>query len=148
MLHALPGFWHPEDLARELQLAKAIWRLWSDKGRTKEEKVSMYQRLQLTELRYHPPATYARSDYQEFDKHHARHAHNKDGDTFERSADGMRKLTPRGAPVLKPLNVLVHQRMAARPFLQFKDFDVDRFIDYGRSYYDNNVGVDGPGKKL
>jgi hypothetical protein len=149
VLQALPGFWHPEDLARELQFAKVLMRLWEDDGRTDAQKREAYRRLQLTELRYQPAAMYARSDWQEFDKTREGAAlTRKDRDTFDHAEDGEVKRTARGAPVLKALNVLTHERMAQRPFLKFEDFDFAKFIDYGRKFYDNNLGVSRPGKKL
>lgn len=150
VLHALPGFWHPEDLARELRFAKALLCLWEDDTRSDADKQAMYRRLQLTELRYQPAAMYARSDWQEFDKTRegAALSSTKDRDTFRRTEDGKVKRTARGEPVLKPLNVLTHERMAQRPFLRFEEFDFARFIDYGRKFYDNNLGVSRPGKKL
>jgi len=149
VLHALPGFWHPEDLARELQFAKALLRLWEDDTRTDTQKRDMCSRLQLTELRYQPAAMYARSDWQEFDKSREGAAlARKDRDTFKHTKDGEVKRDARGAPVLKALNVLTHERMAQRPFLKFEEFDFARFIDYGRKFYDNNLGVTRRGKKL
>ena len=149
VLHALPGFWHPEDLARELRFAKALLRLWEDDTRTDAQKQAMYRRLQLTELRYQPAAMYARSDWQEFDKTREGAAlASKDRDTFRHTEDGKVKRTARGEPILKALNVLTHERMAQRPFLRFEEFDFARFIDYGRKFYDNNLGVSRRGKKL
>ena len=43
---------------------------------------------------------------------------------------------------IKPINEVVHQRMARRPFVPFAEFDTDAFVDYGRKYYDNNRGID------
>jgi hypothetical protein len=149
VLHALPGFWHPEDLARELQFAKVLLRLWEDDTRTDAEKRAMYRRLQLTELRYQPAAMYARSDWQEFDKTREGSAlAGKDRDTFRHTKDGKVKRSASGAPILKALNVLTHERMAQRPFLKFEEFDFARFIDYGRKFYDNNLGVSRRGKRL
>jgi hypothetical protein len=150
VLHALPGFWHPDDLARELQFAKTLWRLWRDDTRTDAQKRNMCRRLQLTDLRFQPAVMYARSDWQEFDKSRegAALSGDKDRDTFKHDDDGKVERDPRGAPVLKALNVLTHERMAQRPFLKFADFDFARFIDYGRKFYDNNIGVSGRGKKL
>ncbi len=31
VLHCLPGFWHPADLAHELEVSLALHRLWQDK---------------------------------------------------------------------------------------------------------------------
>jgi hypothetical protein len=143
VLHALPGFWHPADLVHELHLAKAAWRLWQDSGRSLEQKRSMYRRLVLTDLRYQDPASYARSDWQSFDKSYQ--SGHLDQDTFERNEMGKVQRTAAGAPILKPLNVLTHQRMAARAFLPFDEFDVDAFVEYGTRYYDNNRE---PGRRL
>lgn len=150
VIHALPGFWHPEDLEHELRLALVSFRLWQDDGRTLAQKRRMYQRLVLTDLRYQSAATYARSDWQGFDKFHEGRIGGRDTsrDTFEHSADGKMKVTDRGAPILKPMNVLAHQRMAARAFLKFEDFDIKAFVDYGTRFYDNNRGVSGRGRKL
>lgn len=149
VLHALPGFWHPDDLARELRFAKVLLRLWQDDTRTAAQKGEMYRRLQLTELRYQPAVMYARSDWQEFDKTREGAAlAMKDRDTFRHTDGGKVVRDARGAPVLKALNVLTHERMAQRPFLEFADFDFARFIDYGRKFYDNNLGVSRRGKRL
>jgi len=150
VLHALPGFWHPDDLARELRFAKVLLQLWKDDTRTDEQKRGMYRRLQLSELRFQPAVMYARSDWQEFDKTRegAVVSKDKDRDTFKHTDKGEVKRDARGAPVLKALNVLTHERMAQRPFLKFKDFDFAKFIDYGTEFYDNNRGVDGRGKRF
>ena len=148
VLHALPGFWHPDDLARELRFARVLLQLFEDDTRTDEQKHEMYRRLQLSELRFQPAVMYARSDWQEFDKTREGAALSKDRDTFKHTDDGEVKRDARGAPVLKALNVLTHERMAQRPFLKFKDFDFAKFIDYGTRFYDNNRGVDGRGKRF
>jgi hypothetical protein len=136
VLHALPGFWHPEDLAHELEIAKVAWRLWRDESRSEADKRAMYSRIVLADLRFQDPATYARSDWQSFDKSYQSGKIGRD--TFERNDFGDVKRTELGAPILKPLNVLAHQRMSARAFLPFDEFDVDAFVEYGRRYYDNN----------
>lgn len=150
VLHAIPGFWHPEDLARELRFGLVSWRLWNDDSRTVEQKRSMYRRMVLTDLRYQPAVTFARSDWQDFDRHHEGRIGARDSgrDTFEHAGDGKLKLSAGGAPILKPMNVLAHQRMAARAFLKFEDFDIKEFVDYGTRFYDNNRGVSGKGRNL
>lgn len=148
VLHALPGFWHPEDLEHELRFGLQSWRLWKDRKRTVEQKRDMYKRMVLTDLRYQLPVTYARSDWQSFDKFREGRVGAGGRDTFERADDGTLKKGPGGAPILKPTNVLTHQRMAARAFLKFEDFDISSFVDYGNRFYDNNRGVSGKGRKL
>ena len=148
VLHVLPGFWHPEDYVAELEFRKALWRLWQDEERTLSQKTDMFRRMQLTELRYQEPVMYARSDWQGFDKVHEGSVFSESRDTFERTGEGELKRNSAGAPVLKPINVLVHDRMSKRPFVKFEDFDTAAFVDYGRKFYDNNIGVDGRGKRL
>ena len=63
----------------------------------------------------------------------------EDRDTFTSTGDD---------PVMKPLNVLMHERMAQRPFIPFADFDTDAFVDYGRKHYDNNRSFDKRAKRF
>lgn len=149
VLHALPGFWHPDDLARELRFAKVLFRLWRDDTRTQAEKERMFSRLQLAEARNQPPATRARSAWQPFDVHYElSRLRSGARDTVILGYDGKPRRGANSRIAMKPINQLVHERMAKRPFRAFDDFDVAAFIDYGRPYYDNNAGVDGRGKKF
>lgn len=138
VLHCLPGFWHPDDLAHELEFSKVLHRLWQD-DRPASSKRALYSRMQLAAPRAHSAAMRARSGWQGFDASHER-ARLEHGprDTFFAGQDGQ-------PAALKPIDVLVHERMAQRPFVSFQKFDTDAFIDYGRPYYDNNMGVDGFG---
>ena len=34
---------------------------------------------------------------------------------------------------IKPLTTLVHERMMEQPFVKFRRFDTEEFIDYGRA---------------
>jgi hypothetical protein len=51
-------------------------------------------------------------------------------------------LTAAGQPQLKAIRRLVHDRLLAQPFPRLADFDLEAFVDYGRTYYDNNASVD------
>ena len=145
VLHALPGFWHPEDLARELRFAKTLWRLWKDKNRTLDEKRALYAKMQLAELRNHPKVTYARSDWQGFDARKERQR----GQIVERDTL-LAKPNPNWgvSSGMKPINVLVHERMARRAFIPFESFHVGAYVDYGRKFYDNNTRVEKRGVKF
>ena len=148
VLNVLPGFWHPEDLARELDLGKTMLRLWKDKGRSRAQKDAMFTRLQLSELKQQPKETYARSGWQGFDARNEqkRLTQGKTRDTFKTDANGELIMGRRKRPVMKTTNVVVHERMAKRPFVKFEDFDTAVFADYGRTFYDNNKKVDGRGE--
>lgn len=140
VLHALPGFWHPDDLARELRFAKVLGRLWEDDQRPREEKDDMFRRLQLAELRRQPAETFARSTWQGFDARVENQKLEQDPtrDTFLFDRFGNPLLGAYQQPQMKPINMLVHERMAERPFVAYEDFDIEEFIDYGKLHYDNN----------
>lgn len=150
VMHALPGFWHPEDLTRELRLAKVLYRLWKDDTRTDSQKKQMFRRMQLAAVRRHPKVTYARSSWQGFDgvQEVSRLRRREQRDTFLLTYDGKPKRDARGNPQLKPINQLVHERMARRPFVAFADFDITGFVDYGQLFYDNNMRVEKQGVRI
>lgn len=138
VLHALPGFWHPDDFAHELRLAEGLFTLWRDQRLSRAQKDDLFRAVQLAESRSQGADTHARSGWQDFDAHAERmRARRERRDTFvcvELPANlGM-------VTMMKPLDVLMHERMAERPFQPLADFDVDSFVDYGRPYYDNNAG--------
>ena len=117
VLHCLPGFWHPEDLAHELRFAQAIHRLHKDK-RSSKSKRAMYQRLHQSAIRNQPPAMAARSGWQGFDalneKNRLKMLKTGTRDTF---------YYENGKPTkLKPTSVVLHERMAKRPFMSFRKF--------------------------
>lgn len=143
VLHALPGFWHPKDLARELRLAKVLFRLWQSKDHTWVQKRKIYRRLQLAEARLQPKTTYVRSGWQPFDQRNERSRLSQGPrDTFQCTEEGYLLADSRGNLMMKPINVLVHERMARRGFTWFDDFDIKEFIDYGTLFYDNNRRID------
>ncbi len=148
VLHALPGFWHPEDLARELRFGQKMLALWHDDKLSRAEKKRQFCSMQMAELKSHPRVTFERSGWQDFDLRveHAKYQRGMKRDTFLCNADGSVKTNGLGKPVMKPTNQLVHERMARRPFVKYSKFDVNRFADYGTPFYDNNLRVDGRGK--
>ena len=167
VLHALPGFWHPEDLAREMKFALELWDVWKNDDLTAEQKNELFAAKQIEAWKSHPRETTLRSRWQGFDakNEHKRAAMGIERDTIK-GAPVQRKLTEdeqaevsklmsemrkvQEAPKLemKPINQLVHERMSVRPFVKYEEFDVAEFADYGRSYYDNNKKVDGEGSTL
>jgi hypothetical protein len=163
VLHALPGFWHPEDLARELRLAQSLFKLWKSKSYTVAQKRRMFRRIQLNAVRTHPVETFARSAWQGFDVRTERVRDQRESrDTFfAETAPAVPRNLQRllrecttlpvqpGQKIIKPINLIVHERMANRPFVRFADFDTKRFVDYGKMHYDLNDRRDGNrGKKF
>ncbi|MEE8143400.1 MAG: hypothetical protein V3T77_09895 [Planctomycetota bacterium] len=146
VLHALPGFWHPDDLATELGFAKKLYALWKRQDLTLEEKRVRYGALQLAEIGNHSAAMVARCGWQNFDrKKEYERLQEGPRDVFTVSPNGELLKNRRGKPQLKSTNVVVHERMAQRAFVSFADFDVSAYVDYGRLYYDNNRRIDGNG---
>ena len=135
VLHVLPGFWHPEELAAELRLALEVFRLHEADSIKPAAKEAMFAALHRSHLRRNLEAASPRSGWQGFDQHAE----------FERSKSETRdtiELDENGLPSLKPIMQIVHERMMARPFEKLFDFDMESFVDYGRAYYDNNMGID------
>jgi hypothetical protein len=143
VLHVLPGFWHPEDLANELRFARALHLLWLDEDKTPVQKQAMYLAMHRAHVRGFDKDTLARSDWQGFDRweEQSRMTNSGTRDTAVTGPDG-KPLTDKHGVLLKPLCVLVHDRMMSRPFLKLAQFDFETFVDYGRPYYDNNAGMD------
>jgi len=142
VMHALPGFWHPDDFVSELRFAQVMHRLWRDDSRSLGEKWTMFRRLHEARLKRPSPATTARSCWQGFDFR----------TELQRIAGGESRDTAvvhYGAqPTAKPINVLVHERLAMHPFEPFEAFDVGSFVDYGQRYYDNNRGYDKKSRRF
>ncbi len=141
VLHALAGYWHPEDLSHELDFAKALWRLWRDDERSLEQKRDLCRRLQLHEARSARWARGGRNAWQPFDaaEEHQR-VQREPRDTFALLAGGGRRLK---APA-----VVLHERMAERPFVKLKDFDIASFVDHGTYHYDLNGRIDEGGAQF
>lgn len=147
VLHALPGFWHPDDFVAELRFAEGLAAVWRDPALSRSQKDALFAKVQLAEPGLQGAATRARSGWQGFDRH-AEYARGRcePRDTF--TSLPLPGVLGGPASVLQPLNVLVHRRMAERPFVPFAEFDVAAFTDYGRPYYDNNVGRGDEGVDL
>jgi hypothetical protein len=144
VLHCLPGFWHPEDLAHELQMGRTLHRLWKDKRSTKAKR-DMFKRIQMRTMRNLPKSMVSRSSWQGFDAANER-------DRLKKLKTGQTRDTfiyKDGKPTrIKPLTTVVHERMLKQPFVKFSRFDTEAFIDYGRNYYDNNMRVDSSGVRF
>ncbi|MBZ0153630.1 MAG: hypothetical protein K8J09_19060 [Planctomycetes bacterium] len=133
VLHVLPGFWHPQDLIAELLLALDVQKLHADTALTATQKRDLFAALHRVFLRRNLDDSLPRSQWQDFDRQAE----------FERARSESRDTVVGTSPMqIKPIVLLVHERMQAQPFSQFAAFDMERFVDYGRAFYDNNAGVD------
>ncbi|MBL9078474.1 MAG: hypothetical protein JNL08_13275 [Planctomycetes bacterium] len=139
VVHALPGFWHPAELAAELRLALELHSLHHDE-RPRDAKLAMWRSLHTAAGR---AAVTQRDEWQHFDRHEElMRAGREPRDTVLCDSGGAPLLDAHGQMQLKPIRQLVHDRLAAQPFVALAAFDVEAFVDYGRAYYDNNEWVD------
>lgn len=135
VVHALPGFWHAEDLLPELRLGLALHDLYMDDERPLAGKLAMFAALHRAHVRTHGADAARRGDWQPFDQSYEMdRAEREPRDTVVSELGAPRKL--------KTIPQLVHDRLLARPFKKLAEFDIDGFVDYGRPFYDNNQGFD------
>ena len=66
VLHVLPGFWHPDDLRRELGFALQLNELWCDESRALQDKHRLAEVIRDRHVQGLPGDTIARSDWQTF----------------------------------------------------------------------------------
>ena len=132
VLTCMPGFWSPQDLVGELQLAEDLNRVWLNPNLTRAQKDNSFRAMQLGHIRQHCPQLVSHSQMQGFDKvyevKHGRHA-----DVF---AGGQASEAS-----IKTTDVIMHERMARQPFVPYDQFNVAAFIEYGRPQYDKNENM-------
>jgi hypothetical protein len=132
VLHCLPGFWETHDLAHEIKFAEELHRVWLDRSLTREQKDKKFKEMNLKHSDDHPKDMVARSQMQGFDK------------KFEekRAAVSDCIIAGKGGhDQFKTTDRILHERMAARPFVAYDQFDVAKFSDYGRPKYDKKKGI-------
>jgi hypothetical protein len=125
VLHCLPGYWHSRDLAQELVFAQKLNRLWLRSDFSLAQKKTIASQLQLAHIGDHSQAEHDRSHMQPFDVSYES-SHNPGSDA----------LLPGGQA--KTIDVLMHERMAVRPFVPYDQFDVKTFSAYGDPMYDKH----------
>lgn len=135
VVHALPGFWHAEDLVPELLLGLDLHKLYTDDRLPADRKTALFDALHRRHMRTYGEAAEHRGAWQGFDQHaELARARNEPRDTVIAAADG--------SMTLKSIPRIVHERLLRRRFLPLADFDMESFVDYGRAFYDNNEGFD------
>ena len=142
VLTCLPGYWNSKDLASELEFAKTLNAVWVDPGLSRDEKNARFSEMQKQHLSQHTAAERKRSEMQHFDVAYEKKKRFLTSDVFNRTVINPRTFDPVKMDLpphaVKTCDVIMHQRMASRPFVQYKDFDVKAYSDYGRPMYDKN----------
>jgi hypothetical protein len=144
VLHCLPGFWHPQDLMHEMELAYKLNDVWKSQTLTRAQKDATFRQMQLAHIQEHPWPMVARSRMQSFDQKFEARRRLYTSDTIKDPEQirvvmetyGQKAKLPEQA--FKTADEIVHQRMAQRPFMNYSRFDVAKFSDYGRPLYDKN----------
>jgi hypothetical protein len=132
VLHCLPGFWETHDLAHEIKFAEDLNRVWLDHSLSRAQKDEKFREMNLKHIDGHPQEMVARSQMQGFDK--------KFEDKRSAASDCVLP-NKEGRDHFKTTDRILHERMAARPFVAYEQFDVAKFSDYGRPKYDKKKGI-------
>ncbi|SRR5579885_97790 len=138
VLTVLPGYWHAQDLVPELQLAQKLNEVWTNPNLTREQKNNLFRQMQLAHIDEHPQAEHNRSRMQGFDIQYeiTHRLYNSDVFYDPRLVDPVNKKAPPSD--VKTTDVIMHERMARRPFIPYDKFDVVAFADYGKPFYDKH----------
>lgn len=136
VVHCLPGFWNAQDLVAELTLARKLNDLYLNHELSSELKAKRFAALQTEHVRFHSAEMQERSHLQGFDAKHE--AHRADSDFIKDRAMLAGEWGPHSCEGLKTTDVVLHERMAKRPFVPYGEFDVAQFSDYGTETYDKH----------
>jgi hypothetical protein len=161
VLHCLPGYWDPRDLVFEMRLAWQLNQVWTDPSLSRSQKDQLFRQMHLAHEQQHPVDMVYRSKMQGFDQKYEAQHRLLTSDTIRdpqliMASSGSAGMLPPAA--FKTTDEIVHERMARRPFVPFQEFDVARYVDYGRPLYDKHedqrnlngqrVAFDREGNKL
>jgi len=125
VLNCLPGYWSPQDLYREISLAYQLNQIWQNPSLSIGDKQMYFRTMQLAHIQQHAAAMSRRSHMQGFDLRYEKE-HRPNSDFFSGYPNDR----------AKTVDVVMHQRMAARPFVGYEHFDVANYCDYGKPMYD------------
>jgi hypothetical protein len=123
VVHCLPGFWKPEILCKELEFGIELVKIWRDGSLPLREKVRRFTDAHLAHLQKHASKDVKESELPHFDQWHE-------------TSKGSKTDTTRANGQVKKADQIVHERMAERPFVPFKEFDTAVYSDVGQKFYD------------
>jgi hypothetical protein len=127
VVHCLPGYWKPEVLLRELELAQTLAALWKDGSLSLKQKAERFTDAHLSHVKEHPDQVARQSALPHFDQSVEKVRKNPD--------------TTRASGEVKMADQIVHEKMAERPFMASTEFDTAAFTNVGQGFYD--AGSDG-----
>ena len=136
VIHCLPGYWSTKHFLHEVEFVLKLARLYNAKSLSAAERNEKYLDLHLTHAYTHADDLQRSSELQGFDKLHVK----KNTKDFQRREGFVRS-------GLKTADQVIHERMAARPFVPLEKFDVASYINLGRKQYKYNYGLKKGSKK-
>lgn len=142
VLHCLPGYWAPQDLKRELDLSLKLYDVWKNPHMNVAQKKQVFSQMQLAHMSEHPTDMSRRSRMQGFDQKFEARRRPYKSDTVLDPKLAVQALQSGDNRLLnqafKTTDVIMHERMAQRPFLPYQQFDVAQYTDYGRQKYEKH----------
>lgn len=144
VLHCLPGFWNPEDLATELDFAMQLYGVYQNPRLSQLQKNQYFSQMQLNHIQQHSPKMVRRSRMQGFDQKYEAKNRLHQSDTIKdanlaAAVASKTMMNPMQAKeAFKTTDEIMHERMAQRPFVKYENFDVAAYSDYGRPLYEKH----------
>jgi len=136
VVHCMPGYWNPNDLDHELDLADRLFRVWNDNSITEPQKKTLFAQEQMRHIQTHSQDEIARSELQHFDKVYCHKNHVDDAIANASLIPADWHDCPKEA--FKTTDVILHERMAKQPFVNYSSFNIAKFVDYGSQHYDKH----------
>lgn len=125
VLHCLPGYWAPDDLRRQLDFVLNLQSQFEPES-TEADRRDQFLLAHLERARVITARLERDSKLQDFDER------------IERAKPDSRfKVDDKYR--LKSVAQVIHEQMARRPLLHYRDFDVGAFVAYGARFYDKRV---------
>ena len=131
VIHCLPGYWSTKHFLHEAKLATDLGKLYFNKKMSAASRNEAYLDLHLKHALKHDAELRRHSDLPGFDKMKMA---KKEGSDFKREKGFI-------TAGLKTADQVMHERMAARPFVRFEKFDTAKYIDMGLRRYKYDHGI-------
>lgn len=129
-----------------MKFAYQLNKVYTDSSLNRSQKNQLFQQMQLAHINQHPVQMTRRSHMQGFDQQYEAMYKLNSSDTILDTKLVKQGMDENGHPpgqAFKTTDVIMHERMAKRPFMAFQRFDVASFSDYGKPRYDKNEdGID------
>ena len=133
VVHCLPGFWSAADFYTQAGFAVKLGNLAFNKRISNADRNEKFLDMHLQKAHGHSYGLVEGAQLQGFDVKYVK----KNTSDFTRGDKGFVK----GG--IKLADQVVHERMAARPFLPFEKFDTGEFVKLGIKRYKYDFGMPG-----